>query len=247
MKCPKCGEVLPANMNAKIKFCPVCGESLFQAGKHYLIEVMCTGQRDEAMTPMMVFVDDRLLYEVRPGETISFSVAAGFHVLKFRHKIRNKVISLLVTSNYVIKSYFNTLSGLIETNVSTVEGTEGGMDALTVASLNVTRPVMISEDGKKGFDVLLGEDDPEYEIRVTSGLQEGILKIFTERCEFIPGGQMKKDTILYRDVLAVRKKMGALDLLCEGNVHKVYSIPKDIYNEVLAFLNNRIEDVNVRS
>ncbi len=247
MNCPKCGEHLPSNMSTKIKFCPICGESLFRAGKHYLIEVQCTGQRDDALTPMMVFVDEKLLYEVRPGEKIVFAVTAGFHVLKFRHKIRNKVISILVTANYVIRAHFNTLSGLIETNVSTVEGTDEGMDALTVAGISVTAPVMISEDGQRSFDVLLGEDDPEYEIRVTSGLQEGILKIFTERCEFTPAGQMKKDITSYKDVLAVKKKMGAMDLLCEGNVHKVYSIPKDIYNEVLAYLNNRIEEVNVRS
>ena len=244
MKCPKCGEQLPANMNAKIKFCPICGEPLFQIGKHYLVEVNCTGQRDDAGTPMMVFVDDRLLYEVRPGEKITFSVLAGFHTLKFRHKIRNKVITLLVTANYVIRAYFNTLSGLIETNVSKVDDSEEGLDALTVAGMNLSQPVMISEDGKRSFDVLLGEDDPEYEIKVTSGLLEGILKIFTERCEFLPSGNMKKDVTHYREVQSVRKKMGALDLLCEGNVHKVYSIPKDIYNEVLAYLNNRIEDVN---
>lgn len=30
-----------------------------------------------------------------------------------------------------------------------------------------------------------------------------------------------------------------IDILCDGNIHKIYSIPKDIYNEVMSFLNNR--------
>ncbi len=246
MNCPKCGEQLPSNLSTKIRFCPICGEALFDAGKHYLIEIQCTGQRDNSDAVMMVFLDDRQLYEGRQGEPICFSVSAGFHVIKFRHKIRNKVISLLVNANYNIRAYYNTLSGLIETNVNRVEGSEKGMDPIEIARKNITSPVMVSEDGQRSFDVMLGEDDPEYEIKVTSGLQEGILKLFSERCEFTPSGHFKKEVIQYREVLEVKKKMGSIDMLCEGNVHKVYSIPKDIYNEVLAFLNNRIEAVSSR-
>ena len=234
-------------MVMRVKFCPFCGEPLFQAGKNYLIEVQCSGQRDDNGTAMMVFVDERQLFEGRPGETITFTVSAGFHVLKFRHKIRNKTISLLVNSNYEIRASFNTISGLIETNINTVKGTSEGMDVIQIASTNLSVPTMVADDGQKSFDVLLGEDDPEYEVKVSSGLQEGILKIFSERCEFTPQGQLKKEITHYKEVLAVKKKMGSIDILCEGNVHKVYSIPKDIYNEVLAFLNNRIEAVNTRN
>ncbi len=233
-------------MILRLKFCPFCGEPLFQAGKHYLIEVQCSGQRDDNGTVMMVFVDERQLFEGRPGEIISFTVSSGFHILKFRHKIRNKQISLLVNANYEIRASYNTISGLIETTVNRVQGTAGGMDAIAIANSNLSVPVMVADEGQKSFDVLLGEDDPEYEIMVSSGLQEGVLKIFSERCEFTPQGKLKKETTQYKEVLAVRKKMGSIDMLCEGNVHKVYSIPKDIYNEVLAFLNNRIEAVNTR-
>ncbi len=247
MNCPKCGEELPNQLSSKLKFCPVCGAPLFKVGKHYLIEVVCTGPRSDAENPMMIFVDDRIMYEVHPTETIVFPVPAGFHVLKFRQKIRDKVVSLLVTSNYTIRAYFNTLSGLIETNVSRVEDTEEGLDPVDLATRHVTAPVMVSEDGKRSFDVLLGDDDPEYEIKVTSGLLEGMLRIFSERCEFSASCKFKKEVTHYKDVIAVKKKMGTIDLVCEGNVHKVYSIPKDIYNDVLSYLNNRVEEVSTRS
>ena len=103
----------------------------------------------------------------------------------------------------------------------------------------MTKPVMVSEDGQRGIDIMLGEDEPEYEINVTSGLKEGILRIYSERLEFTEQGDFKKDIVQYKDVVAVRKKLGSIDVQCAGNVHKVYSIPKDIYNEVMAFLTNR--------
>ena len=54
---------------------------------------------------------------------------------------------------------------------------------------------------------------------------------------------MAKEVVDYKNVISVKKKMGTIDILCDGNVHKIYSIPKDIYNEVMSFLSNRIEDV----
>ncbi|SFQ14281.1 hypothetical protein SAMN04487928_12058 [Butyrivibrio proteoclasticus] len=44
-------------------------------------------------------------------------------------------------------------------------------------------------------------------------------------------------------IIAVRRKMGAIDIQCEGNVHKVYSIPKDAYNEIMVYLTNRIQEI----
>ncbi len=243
MDCPKCGKSLPENLSLRINFCPLCGDRLFEAGKKYLIEIQCAGQRDDENGPMRVFVDDKMLYEVIQGESICFPVEAGFHVLKFRHKIRSKSITLLVTSSYVIKAYYNTISGLIETNVNIMEDARNGIDDKALAKKKLTTPVMVSEDGQRSFDILLGDDDPEYELKVTSGFKEGILRIYTERCEFTPSSQNKKEVLSYKNVLAVKKKMGSIDLVCGGNVHKVYSIPKDIYNEVLAFLTNRISEV----
>ena len=242
MNCPKCGKSLPENLSLRINFCPLCGEKLFEAGKKYLIEIHCAGQRD-AESPMMVFLDDKMLYEVVQGESICFPADAGFHAIKFRHKIRSKSITLLVTHSYVIKAYYNTLSGLIETNVTIMEDSRDGIDDETLAKRELTAPVMVSEDGRKSFDILLGDDDPEYELKGTSGLKEGILRIYTDRCEFAPSSQNKKEVLSYKNVLTVKKKMGSIELVCDGNVHKVYSIPKDIYNEVLAFLTNRISEV----
>ena len=79
-----------------------------------------------------------------------------------------------------------------------------------------------------------------------SGKKEGILRLYAERVEFSSKKDFKKEVVQYRDVVEVRKRMGSIDLICAGNVHKVYSIPKDIYNEVMAFLTNRIEKVNGR-
>lgn len=246
MNCPKCGKQLPENMNIRMNFCPACGDKLFVAGRKYLIEIQCVGQRESENSAMMVFLDDRHLYEALPGETICFAVEAGFHTLKFRQKIRSKTINLLVTSSYVLKAYYNTLSGLIETSVGIVDDSEKGIDPKELAKKELTSPVMISEDGQRTFDIMLGDDDPEYEIKVTSGLKEGILRLYSERCEFSPSSSYAKEVTHYKNVLAVRKKMGSLDIQCEGNVHKVYSIPKDIYNEVMAFLTNRISEVQAR-
>ncbi len=243
MICPNCGKKLPENMNVKMNFCPMCGEKFFEDGKKYLLQIQFAGQRNADESILMVFVDEKTLYEVKPGEDICFAVDAGFHVLKFRHKIRNKTISLLVTSGYIIKAHFNSLSGLIETNVLKIENSENGLSKKDLGAVKLAKPTMESESGARGFDIMLGEDDPEYEIRVTSGLREGVLKLYSERCEFSGNNDLKSETILYKNVVAVRKKMGSIDIQCDGNVHKVYSIPKDIYNEVLAFLTNRIGNV----
>ncbi|MCR5557695.1 MAG: hypothetical protein K6F75_09090 [Butyrivibrio sp.] len=243
MNCPNCKKALPDNVNTKINFCPYCGGKLYEDGKEFLIEVVCTGQRNLSGGTMMLFVDDAIYYEVDPGSKIYFTARAGFHTLKFRHKIRNKTIQLLLGANYSIKVYYNSLSGLIETNVSEVD--EKQYDSV-FGDARITPPVMVTSDGQKGFDIMLGEDEPEYEINVTSGLKEGILKVYAERCEFGSEKDFKKEVVQYKDVVEVRKKMGAVDLFCVGNVHKVYSIPKDTYNEVMAFLTNRVEEVNGR-
>lgn len=227
-------------MNLKIKFCPMCGSRLFEDGKEYVIQVECVGQRSMGEPNMMVFLDDRELYEVKPGDSICFAAQAGFHNLRFRQKVRNKTITLLVNSSYAIKAYFNSLSGLIETGVTKYVDETGGSG---INPDGLTQPIMVIENDKRGFDTLLGEDGPDYEIRVTSGLKEGMLAIFGERCEFTADTSMIKEILYYKNVVAVKKKMGAIDIQCEGNAHKVYSIPKDIYNEVLAFLSNRIEEV----
>jgi hypothetical protein len=195
---------------------------------------------------MMVFVDERNMYEVAPGDSICFALDAGFHTIKFRYKIRSKTITILAASSYAIRTYYNTLSGLIETTVSMVEDSEEGISPQELDKRALTSPVMVSEDGQKTFDILLGDDDPEYEIKVTSGLKEGILRLFSERLEFSPVNDLKKEIVNYKNIVSVRKKMGSIDVQCDGNVHKVYSIPKDIYNEVMAFLTNRISEVQSR-
>ena len=221
----------------------MCGESLFDVGKRYLIEIQCIGQREGDNATMMVFLDDRQMYEVKAGERICIAVDAGFHSLKFRQKIRSRTISILANCNYEIKPYFNSLSGLIETSINKVEGTSGGITPKNMGDRKITSPVMVTEEGERAFDILLGDDDPEYEFRATCGLKEGVLRLYTERCEFSPEGQFKKEVIQYKNVVSIKRKMGSLDVECAGNVHKVYSIPKDIYNEVMAFLTNRISEV----
>ena len=243
MICPKCGKKLPSGINMNISFCPLCGERLFEEGKQYLIEIQCVGQREGDNAVMMVFVDDSQMYEAKAGDSIYIAVGAGFHTLKFRQKIRSKTITLLVASNYLIRPYFNTLSGLIETNVTTVENTSEGLSRKDIAGKKITKPVMVSEDGKKTFDVMLGDDDPEYEFKATCGFKEGVLRLYSERCEFSPEDKLKKEVLQYKNIVAVKRKMGSIDIQCAGNVHKVYSIPKDIYNEVMAFLTNRISEV----
>ena len=76
---------------------------------------------------------------------------------------------------------------------------------------------MVSDDGQKSFDVMLGDDNPEYEFRVSSGFKEGILRLYSERAEFEQDNQLKKEIIHYKNIVAVKKKMGAIDLQCEGN------------------------------
>lgn len=239
MNCPNCKKALPDDMLSKLNFCPLCGGKLYEAGKEYLIQVTCTGQRSFDGSTMLLFVDDTELYDLKPGEDIYFSARAGFHTLKFRHKIRDKVIQILLSANYSIKAYYNSLSGLIETSVSEVDENNY---ALVFGGAEMTEPSMVSTDGQKGFDILLGEDDPEYELRVTSGLKEGILRLYSERGEFSSQKDFKKEVFFYKDIVDVKKKMGSIDLVFTGNVHKIYSIPKDTYNEILAFLTNRIED-----
>lgn len=239
MNCPKCKRQLTGNNNAGIYFCPFCGKKLFEEGKEYIITITCIGQRGGDNAVMMVFVDDKELYEVKPGESICFPASAGFHNIKFRHKIRNKTIQVLLSSNFLIKTTFNSLTGLIETTVSEQDDNEAGIGADNVAADKVV-PVMVAENSK-AFDVLLGDDDPEFEIKATSGFKEGVLRLYSERCEFTADNELKKDVVSYKNICEVRKKMGSIDILCDGNVHKVYSIPKDIYNDVLAFLTNRVE------
>ncbi len=246
MICPKCGKSLPEKINMKITFCPMCGERLFEVGRKYIIEIQCAGQRTSDGDTMKMFVDDKQLYEIIPGESICVLLNSGYHTLKFRHKIRNKSIDLLVNSSYLIKTYYNSLSGLIETSILKVEESEGGIDPAELKGKQVAVPIMESEDGTRSFDVILGEDDPDYEIKVTSGLREGTLRLYSERCEFSIEGNFKNEITSYKDIAEVKKKMGSIDIVCDGNVHKVYSIPKDTYNEVLAYLTNRISAVKGR-
>ena len=192
---------------------------------------------------MMVFVDEKQLYEVKAGETICFAVKAGFHALKFRQKIRSKNITLLVNSGYAIKATYNTVSGLIETSVVKFDDDDEEASERRVREADLTVPVMVSETGARGFDSVLGVDDPEFEVKATEGLKEGVLSIYSERFEFMGKSDMAKEVVDYKNVISVKKKMGTIDILCDGNVHKIYSIPKDIYNEVMSFLSNRIEDV----
>ena len=247
MICPKCGKGLPEKINMRITFCPLCGERLFEVGKKYIVEIQCAGQRMTDTETMKLFIDDRQLYEIIPGENICVLVDAGYHTLKFRHKIRNKSIDLLINSSYLIKTYYNSLSGLIETSILKVEDSQDGVDLAKIGNKQIAVPIMESDDGTRTFDVILGEDDPDYEIKVTSGLKEGTLRLYSERCEFSMDGTHKSETLSYKDVLEVKKKMGSIDIVCDGNVHKVYSIPKDTYNEVLAYLTNRISAVRGRS
>ena len=246
MKCNSCGKKIPSILNAEIKFCPFCGARLFEDGRYYIVEITCSGQREGEESMMLVFVDEKQLYEVMPGESVKFALTAGYHTLKFRQKVRSKSINLLFSSDYMISAYYNSLSGLIETNIIKSRGSGGGYTKKEIDKKILTMPVMVSDDGQKSFDVMLGDDNPEYEFRVSSGFKEGILRLYSERAEFEQDNQLKKEIIHYKNIVAVKKKMGAIDLQCEGNVHIVYSIPKDIYNEVMLFLNNKIGEVRGR-
>ena len=239
MNCPKCGNQLPDNINVQMSFCPMCGDRLYEAGKRYLVQIQSIYNNDNN-EKMRVSVDDRELYEANPRETICLALNAGFHILKFKHKIRSKVITLLVASNYVIAATFNSLSGLIETNIRQIPETESGISTEDLASVELTQPVMVSGEGDPSLDAMTGDDDPAYIFKVTSGLKEGLLRLYEKRLEFATAKDLKKEVIKYDDIVAVRPKMGSIDVQCEGNVHKVYSIPKESYNEVMAFLTNRI-------
>ncbi|MBO4458619.1 MAG: hypothetical protein J5802_12950 [Butyrivibrio sp.] len=219
----------------------MCGKKLFEDGKSYLIQVACIGHRTVDGSVMMLFVDEKQLYEVKAGETICFSAKAGFHTLKFRQKIRSKSITLLVNAGYAIKVSYNSVSGLIETNTVRFEDDED-MSLAKVKESDLTQPVMVSEIGVRGFDSLLGVDEPEFEVRATEGLKEGVLSIYSERLEFKGKTDMVKDIVEYKSIVSVKKKMGTIDILCDGNAHKIYSIPKDAYNDVMSFLNNKIEE-----
>lgn len=246
MNCPNCGKSLPDGLNNKIKFCPICGERLFEEGRKHIIEIFVVGNRDELSGSMLVFVDDREMYETKVMDSIFLSVESGFHTLKFRQKIRSKSITLLVNCDYNIKANYNSLSGLIETSVTKLSDEPGSNPGATrpdFSGVKIANPAMVSNDGERSFDVLLGDDDPEYEIKATSGLKEGTLRIFSERLEFSPGDQFKKEVLQYVNVVGIGRKMGSVDIQLAGNVHKIYSIPKDTYNEVLAYLTNRIGEV----
>ncbi len=67
MNCPNCKNILPENINSRINFCPICGGKLYEDGKEFLVEVICTGQRTLTGGTMMLFVDEMVFYEVRPG------------------------------------------------------------------------------------------------------------------------------------------------------------------------------------
>ena len=246
MKCGSCGKKIPSILNSDIKFCPYCGVRLFEDGRYYVTEITCSGQGDGEDDLMLVFVDEKQLYEIMPGESVKFALTAGYHTLKFRQKVRSRSFNLMFASNYLISAYYNSLSGLIETNVSKSGGSGVGYTKREIDKMILTMPVMVSDDGQNGFDVMLGNDQPEYEFRSTSGFKEGILRLYSERAEFEQDNQLKKEVILYKSIVAVRKKMGAIDLQCDGNVRIVYSIPKDIYNDVLAFLTNKIGEVRNR-
>ena len=238
MKCPKCNGMLAGKNVGKVNYCPFCGEKLFDSEREYLIEVDCFSLRDSD-SPMMLFLDDSAMYEIQPGNKIYLSAKAGFHVLKFRYKIRTKKIQILLRSNYRIKAHFNTLSGLIETIVN--EKSDKSERSGDQEEVKLAKPSMVTTDGKRGLDVMLGDDEPEFEIRVSTGLKEGTLRIYSERMEFSADNELKKDITQFKNVVAVKKKLGSIDVQCEGKVHKIYSIPKDIYNEVMAFLNNRVQ------
>ena len=246
MKCPKCGKILPENINSKIKFCIYCGEELFEEGEKYTIQINVIGARSDGMGPMLVFVDDKEMFETKIMDNIYIQVPAGFHEFKFRKGIRSKSISLLINSNFMIRATFNTLSGLIDTKITMVTEdliNSGTVEVPDFTKVPIAKPAVVSFDGAKTFDVMLGDDDPEFDFNTASGLTEGILRVFSNRLEFISEGQYKKETLNYENIVGIRRKMGSVDIQCEGNVHKIYSIPKDIYNDVLAYLTNRISEV----
>lgn len=238
MKCPKCGARLKSNMN----FCPFCGGKMFEQGTEYLIKISCQGPRDDEKTVMKVFLDDEKLYEVKPGESICFSAKAGYHVIKFRHKIRSKTIQLQLQSNFLIKTYYNTITGLIETNVNGIEDMADPDNKKTFAGEPLSEPVL-TKANKKWEITSIDKDGPDYEIKASSGFKEGTLYLFAERCEFKCESDFKVDVTEYKNVLKVTRKLGSVAFECAGKIHKVYSIPKESYNEIMAYLTNHVEAI----
>ena len=244
MKCPSCGKALPEKMNIQMHYCPICGACLFEEGKMYLIEIQFSVVHSADFGGMLVFLDEKELYEVPVNKSICFSVEAGIHTLKFRYGIRDKVINLEVTSGYVIGMYYNQISGLLETNILKANGSSEGLSAEELESMKLTDPILVSGDKKAYFEAALGEDRPEYDTKAASGLKEGRLRLYSDRVEFEAEKEIKKDSYNYNDIVAVKKKMGSIDVECVGNVHKVYSIPKDSYNEVLVYLTNKAAEAH---
>ena len=243
MRCNNCKQILNDKISSRLNFCPLCGNRLFDENKQFLVRIFSVGQRENSASDMLIFVDERILYEAKPGDGVLFCINGGFHTFKFRCGVRTKVIQVLLDSDFEVKAYYNTLTGLIETSVVPVEGTSFGHTSQEIDAEELSQPIMVSETGEKGFQILLGEEEPNYDIVATSGLLEGKLKIFGDRMEFSPNSMNKPDITDFIKIVAVKRKMGAIDVQCEGNVHKIYSIPKDIYNEVMVYLTNRIEEI----
>ena len=244
MICPNCGNSLPEKLNMQVQYCPMCGGRFYDTGKKYLIEIQFLSFSDSDSQKMFVLLDEEKLYEVKCGDTICFAVSPGKHSINFRYLIRNKSITILVTCGYAIGVSYNTGSGLIETNISKVENSAEGITEEELKDKKLTDPVMITGADFKDIETMLGEEEPDYVLEATTGFKEGRLCLYSEKMEFTPVKDFKKESLSYNDIVAVKKKMGAIDVECVGNVHKVYSIPKEIYNEVLAYLNNRIADTH---
>ncbi len=236
MRCSNCGEMISDRAN----FCPICGKKATPDAGEYLVKIACQGQRDDENNVMRVFLDDNKLYEVKPGESICFSAGAGFHNLKFRYKIRSKPIQIFLSSNYLIKVYYNPLTGLIETAVTSVSDMDDSEAEDEFKDTFINEPV-VSSDEKNWAVSDIDKDRPEYEVLATSGFKEGVLSIFGERCEFKCKSTPKAEIIYYKNVRAIKRRMGTITLECEGKIHKVYSIPKDSYNEIMVYLTNHIE------
>ena len=243
MRCPSCKQVLNDKISAKLNFCPLCGTKLYYEDRNYLLHIYSVGQRDNSASALIVFIDERLMYEVKPGDGLMIPLNGGFHSLKFRCGVRTKAIQIIFDSDFEIKAYFNTLTGLIETSILPIDGTQEAHTSEEVAQMEIAQPIMVSEAGERGFDTLLGVDEPDYSMRATSGFLEGVLRLYSDRMEFSPDGNTRDEVTDYIKIVDVKKKMGAIDVECAGNVHKVYSIPKDIYNEVIVYLTNRIKEV----
>lgn len=239
MNCPKCKGKIPDRGSEQLNYCPFCGAKLFDAEKEYMIEVTNIGHRNLERA-MILFVDDRAFYELKPEESIFFPITGGYHTFKFRYDIRTKPIQIMVSSNFTIRVNYNSLSSLIETAVSAVD-----KDSFMELTKNSKRAVPVAHSAKSGGrdTALLSEDGPEFEMRVSTGLKEGLLRIYADRMEFSADNELKKEITNFTEVVSVSKKLGSIDIRCDGNVHKIYSIPKDIYNEVIAYLNNKISKI----